>query len=744
MKKFLSLVIILAMLTSSLSACASEKSAEQNSISSSISVATSDAKTYAEWLTERLDNIDHGDVRLGIGSDTEYGVDMTDFEDDGYIIKTIEDKTLLLGKTDEGLDRAVRKYANSVDLGTALEDTTYHEGYRIEKFTLFGRDISDYTVVMPEDHNANMELAATDFVNLVKKACGAELPLVIGETDASPAIRIEFSDKEELAVGGFEYFEENGDLVISGALREGCANGVYRFFENECGWNWLIYGNSDLQETDHLVIEEGLYKKEIPAFEWHRVSANRSNLVFETDRTVANIQTLTISTEQQSYPTVHANHGLTKHGWAGWIPNNHSGQFCYSAESYYYTTIDNVLTYLEEQEANGAIIGETIRDIDIAQGDSGTYCSCADCMTTVAKEGSITGPVIIWANGVAEAVNAEYPDADIIFKIFAYYNAFKPAKTVPNEWVSVSYAPNGSCANHYIDGSQCDPDTITDFGLSGVQFGQYLDDWCAISDNIYVWYYHIGENFNYYNAWDLIFYDYKHMYDIGVKGVYFYNYDRGMGLKNVEHMLAWYLSWDIDMTWEEYEELFHKILETQYGDGWENILEVLRMYDEMDTDGCWSCWSYADRVDGIERYDLGYLAENGDEMVELFEKAILLAGDADQQARCELFSVSLYYCYCYTNFFRYLNANDTDGLAELEKYYQLVIDRFTKNGYDHTYIPNISHFSIGDTIWEEADAEWKYVRDQLPSGGLPSVDIPADKLPAPEETTASEPSTAAK
>ncbi|MBE6708944.1 MAG: DUF4838 domain-containing protein [Ruminococcaceae bacterium] len=714
MKKLISLALAEIMILSSFVSCTTE---EGSNISKSIT-ASSGAEGIAEWLTDRLDGDVPDSLVLGVGNDNEYGIDMTDFEDDGYIIKSVGADTVLIGKTAEGLDLAARKYANSVDLGQDIKDTVYHEGYRVEKFTLFGRDISDYTIVCTsKDYNENMSFAASELQRLIKQACGAELPLVVGETDASPVIRLEHSYKEELEIGGYEYFEKNGDLVISGAVREGCTNGVYRFLENECNWNWLIYGNSDLQETDHLVIETGLYKTEVPAFEWHIVSQNRSNHLFKTDKTIREPGYLNMTKGQQSYPIKHANHGLTSKKWAGWIPNNHSGQLCYSTEAFYDVTVANILTYLEEQEAKGEIVGETIRDIDIAQGDSGTYCQCERCMEMMAEEKSLLGGVIRFANYVSESVNAEYPGHEMLFKVFAYYGALEvPAVTLPNEWVSVSYAPNGSCANHHMDGLQCDPDTNTFLDESGCEFGQFLADWCAVSDNTYVWYYHIGDSFNYYSVWDLIYYDYKYMHDLGVKGVYFYNYARGMGLKTVEHLLAWYLLWDIDMTWDEYEALFDRCLEEEYGDGWMHMKELLAMYSEAENDLCWNCWGYADRVSGIDMYDMAYIAENYEIMASLIEKVITLATNPYQEALGEMFSLSIYYCGCYANFFRYLNDGNEAGIAQLEAEYQLIIDRFAENGYTHTYIPNLSHFSIGDTIWEEAATEWSEVRHRLPSG----------------------------
>lgn len=109
----------------------------QSSSSTRTSSTSSDSDSYAKWLDDRLgDNV--GKVTIGVGNDAKYGIDMSDFEDDGYIIRNIGTETLIFGKTDSGLDRAVRKYAKNVEAGTAIENVTFHEGTRIEKLTLFG------------------------------------------------------------------------------------------------------------------------------------------------------------------------------------------------------------------------------------------------------------------------------------------------------------------------------------------------------------------------------------------------------------------------------------------------------------------------------------------------------------------------------------------------------------------------------------------------------------------------------
>ena len=56
-------------------------------------------------------------VYLALGNDS--GIDLSNFENDGYVIRTDGASTVIAGKTATGLDMAVRKYANEVDAGRA-------------------------------------------------------------------------------------------------------------------------------------------------------------------------------------------------------------------------------------------------------------------------------------------------------------------------------------------------------------------------------------------------------------------------------------------------------------------------------------------------------------------------------------------------------------------------------------------------------------------------------------------------
>ena len=132
MKKIISLALCSVIAVSSLASCAQTPA---KNYSPKITVSSSEADTYASWLTNRLGDALESDVYLAIGGTV--GVDLSNFEDDGYIIRNDGDSAVIAGKTATGLDMAVRKYANAVDFGTDdTLDIAYHEGNRIDELRL--------------------------------------------------------------------------------------------------------------------------------------------------------------------------------------------------------------------------------------------------------------------------------------------------------------------------------------------------------------------------------------------------------------------------------------------------------------------------------------------------------------------------------------------------------------------------------------------------------------------------------
>ena len=127
-KKTLSIILSAIILSAAFVSCA--PAADQ--LDPAITLASSDAAAKAEWLDERLDVIPDNLI-IGIESNERYGVDMSGFEEDGYIARAVDGDVLLFGASAEGLDRAVREYAKAADVSATVElDTVYHEGARIK------------------------------------------------------------------------------------------------------------------------------------------------------------------------------------------------------------------------------------------------------------------------------------------------------------------------------------------------------------------------------------------------------------------------------------------------------------------------------------------------------------------------------------------------------------------------------------------------------------------------------------
>lgn len=61
-------------------------SSDAGKYSPEITVSSSNAEDYAVWLTNRLGDKLTDSIYLALGSDASRGIDMTDFENDGYIL----------------------------------------------------------------------------------------------------------------------------------------------------------------------------------------------------------------------------------------------------------------------------------------------------------------------------------------------------------------------------------------------------------------------------------------------------------------------------------------------------------------------------------------------------------------------------------------------------------------------------------------------------------------------------------
>lgn len=708
-RRVVSGALVSVMLVGSIAACAK---IDENVLASNISAASSAAAEYAEWLNERLGGEVPDEVVVGIDSSAEYGVDMTTFEDDGYIIKKQNDTVVIFGKTADGLDRGVRKYANTLDMGGTVEDVTYHEGARIEELKLFGTDISEFVIVYQEEYNRNMQFAAEEMKQLLKKATGFDLPITQSPADDAHKIEFRHTDNPALEEDGYRYFEENGNLVIEGAVARGCSNGTYRFLDNELGWECLIFGDSYLPEADLIEIPAGLSKTETPIMDYLYVHTNEWNK-YVTERT-----NVAWNDEIMSYgPYDHAHHGMSRHEWTGVAVNNHTGQICYSSEGSIDNAYDRIIDYIKKHEASGGKAGVTLKDIDVSQGDNNRYCGCESCGEIVAYDKSNAGPVLYFANTIAEYLEQDGYE-NMAVHIFAYFSTKKPpevTKAHPN--VHITFAQNGNCSNHSMYGDECVlHDKFDDYLVSdsNADNDKWLSKWCEISDNVVVWYYALDTVLHQYTILDFMLDDFRYMDEHGIRGMFWQITYHGFGVKRVEQQLGVEINWDKDMTDEEYEAELCKILAREYGPGWKYVREYIDlMIEATDRIGCFNCWGYGNNTDS--EYDEAFMRETYKTQIDLIEKAIKLAGSADEEYRCKLLSCSIYYSSVFSHYFIAYENEDTAKLEEMNELYNIVYNRIVELGFNPQAIVSVDGGTteVYPTMEEEAWNIWRGTRERL-------------------------------
>jgi len=693
MKRFISAALAALMLAGAFVACGEKESVTPET---SATTTTSDAAIYADWLTERLGYAPEN-VILGIGSDDSYGIDLTNFEDDGYVLRTVGETTLIFGKTADGLDRAVRAYAKAVDADRAdVLNETYHEGVRIERLTIAGRDISEYTVYYPETANENMKFAADELVRLMEKATGVKLPIVVG-APASPAIEFRHSDDPALKDEGYVYTVTEDGLLIEGAVARGCMHGVWRFFQHECGWDHLAYGDSYLNEADHIDIPVGTTHTETPAFDWVNIWGPEALGAYVTDRKSP-------TAAQNSYGAIqNACHGIMNNNF---LPSMdlYWDQPCYNDEVIYGVLRDNIEAYIAARWGNPGF-----KDVDIASGDNDNHCYCEICAEIIQEENATSGTVVRFANQIVEEMNVNYPG--LIYKIFAYAGTEKPPeKTKPHEQVLVTYCSGWNCNNHKFDGTDCDPERplLANGNTNSLQH-EYLSGWLEITDMVYMWHYNLDEGLQPYTVIDTIYDDYQYFYEMGVIGIMTQFDNSGFSFKDVEAQLVYEMNWNIDMTREEFEAILCKVLEHYCGDGWEYIRDYLQhLSDAQDMMGCFCCWVVCLAMPE-ERYNLGYFHTRFDNFMDMFDTALSLADSEWQQKNLELWSCGMMYMGCYSSYYFEWQLGNTDRIEVLSERYDRIIELMKKYGFS-TEVLSIKHpgdnVNFSDTLEEAAWHDW--------------------------------------
>jgi hypothetical protein len=189
--------------------------------------------------------------------------------------------------------------------------------------------------------------------------------------------------------------------------------------------------------------------------------------------------------------------------------------------------------------------------ISISQNDHGGRCLCKDCLAMEEREESAQGPVLFLVNGIAKALESEFPG--ITFTTLAYrWSRKSPRTIVPRHNVNVR-----------LCGIECDfTESLSEASsVKNMAFVEDLKGWVRISSSLSIWDYvslsSANQPYPNYHVLDTNLRMYR---DLGIEAVFCQGSVFALG-----EMRAWtlcQLMWNVDA---DVNELYREFALAYYG-----------------------------------------------------------------------------------------------------------------------------------------------------------------------------------
>lgn len=358
--------------------------------------------------------------------------------------------------------------------------------------------MSTWKIVCDSGATESERYAATEFQRLFKAMTGVELPLVATVPADSGAIFIgpgavlssgQPTDRRALGEEALRIRVGPQAVCIDGGRPRGTLYGVYEFFEERCGVRFLTF--------DHTHFPKDAADRKLPygmqvvnptfAFRWSYYGESSRYPDF-----AARLRVNTVSDE----PKLGGRTGfrLVSHNVAYLVPpekygkdhpeyyalvggkrklDEHGGgpQLCMSNPELVSVVVDAVLAEIKKNP--------TARNINIAQMDNESYCTCANCAAIDAREESHAGSTLAFVNAVAERVEKTNPE--VLISTYAYLYTRKPPKLIkPRGNVMIQLCSIECCDFHAIDDPACPLNRSFCADMAG---------WKQIANNVFIWHY---------------------------------------------------------------------------------------------------------------------------------------------------------------------------------------------------------------------------------------------------------------
>ncbi len=453
---------------------------------------------------------------------------------------------------------------------------------KIKELTIFGVNISNYSVVCDKNAPDAVKVAVENFKKYILDATGVQLSASdYSENLNQIVIGLEYCTskkceeaKEKVEHDGFAIIGDGNKLFITAKSYRGVVFGVYAFLEEYVGVRFYSSRFSVIHQADKIEVPCDLCYISNPKMIYRNVYWMDVKHPSES-----NPQFPLMLRDNTNEPDP-----LGDIGWyVGGAPKfchtiielaemkHEVGlQPCLTDENVFNTVLKNVRKWLKEYPK--------AKIISVAQNDSWAHqlgCQCENCRAIDDKEEASMGSYLTFINRIADAIKDDYPD--VLVDTLAYRYTRKPPKTVvPRDNVIVRPCSIECCFCHPFDDPNCEVN---------VKFKNDLDGWTKIAKKMFVWDY--TTNFHKYLLpfpnLHVLHKNMKFLYDHNVSGVFAQGNCQSLSAEFGE-LRAYLLSklmWNPEMSEKEYFAYMDEFLKDYYGAGWKRIRNYIDWSSEF-------------------------------------------------------------------------------------------------------------------------------------------------------------------
>lgn len=336
-----------------------------------------------------------------------------------------------------------------------------------------------YAIVISESASDQEQEAAKVLQKYLKRISGEELALVTDNTPANDReILIGRTNRnheshicpQELGNDGFFICTDNKDLHIYGGTDQGTLYGVYTFLEEYMGCRMYTSDAQVVPEKKRVTIPADIKKCQVPPLKYRYLGY----------RDVG-------KGEFGLWQKLSASIGEPKSGWGLFAesfgqlvpPDNY-----FEAHPEYYAYYNGKRTPSQLCLSNPEVLKIVVDDLrariaknpeaiywSVSHNDNTGYCHCGKCAAIDQEENAPSGSIIRFVNQVA----SNFPDKKIATLAYLYSRK-APRKVKPADNVTIMFCN--------IECNRSRPLATDSLSAS---FRKDMEDWAAISNDIFVW-----------------------------------------------------------------------------------------------------------------------------------------------------------------------------------------------------------------------------------------------------------------